>query len=97
MCERWRNDFPAFLADVGERPDGCSIDRIDNDGDYEPGNVRWATRAEQQHNTRAAKLSESTAERVRELAKAGATQREIAAAFGVSPSLISRVVNGHRW
>jgi len=52
VCDRWR-DFPAFLADVGERPSsGLSIDRINNDGNYEPGNVRWATPKEQSNNTR---------------------------------------------
>ncbi|WP_405893841.1 hypothetical protein OG272_16220 [Streptomyces sp. NBC_00104] len=51
VCERWR-DFRNFLADMGERPPGLEIDRIDNDGDYEPGNCRWVTRAVQRSNRR---------------------------------------------
>ena len=51
VCTRW-DDFTLFLADVGEKPPGKTIDRIDNDGDYEPGNVKWSTRSEQQRNKR---------------------------------------------
>lgn len=54
VCPRWRADFWAFVADVGERPAGCTLDRIDPEGDYEPGNVRWATPHEQRVNRRPA-------------------------------------------
>jgi hypothetical protein len=52
VCPEWRNDFLAFFAYIGQCPDGHSLDRINNDGNYEPGNVRWATRTEQQRNRR---------------------------------------------
>jgi len=51
VCERWQN-FDNFLADMGERPAGTTIERINNDKGYEPGNCRWATMKEQSHNQR---------------------------------------------
>lgn len=57
--------YKEFLAEVGERPPGLTIDRIDNDGHYEPGNIRWATRAEQQYNRRKAVFVEIEGKRYR--------------------------------
>lgn len=55
MCDQWA-DFEVFLRDMGLRPKGMTLDRIDVNGDYEPSNCRWATRLQQSNNMRATKL-----------------------------------------
>lgn len=65
MCDRWADSFADFIADMGQRPSPKhSLDRIDNDGNYEPGNCRWVTRTVQARNTRTNRLVEAFGEKL---------------------------------
>jgi len=55
ICDQWINNFNQFVKDMGERPAGNSIDRINNNGDYTPQNCKWSTKKEQQRNRRVTK------------------------------------------
>lgn len=87
VCQAWANSFEQFLMDVGECPPGMTIERINNEGDYCPGNVRWATRTEQGRNKRSNVI-------VTVLGKTGCVS-EIAEHFGVNYQLFrTRLANG---
>jgi hypothetical protein len=61
ICADWQ-DFSVFLRDMGPKPDGLTIERINNDGNYEAANCRWANRAEQRRNQRTCKILEFNGE-----------------------------------
>jgi hypothetical protein len=65
VCERWRTSFTNVLADMGERPEGKSLDRIDVNGPYAPGNCQWATQSEQNLNRRNSRRNKGKAARAR--------------------------------
>jgi len=79
--EEWRKSYKAFIRDMGPRPGpGWSLDRIDNDGNYEPGNVRWASRTQQQKNKTSGVSAEALA-MIKRLRKDGMSWRNIADAL----------------
>lgn len=89
VCEKWLNDPWAFFADVGERPPGTSLDRIDNNGHYEPGNVRWRTKREQAWNMRKNHL----------ITYRGETKpvAEWAYGLGIHPETLKRRIYRSKW
>src|SRR6185312_5605199 len=102
ICDRWLGDhgFENFLADMGVRPRGKTIDRINNNGNYEPGNCRWATVEQQNANQRPYKnwkLDYSTAQIIRSRVNSGESRKDVAADVGISYSQITKIMLGMRW
>lgn len=89
ICQRWM-DYRNFLADIGERPEGRSLDRFpDNNGNYEPGNCRWATRVEQQNNMRSNVVLSHNGK--------SQTVAQWAAELGINKSTLSKRLSRGNW
>lgn len=97
ICERWM-EFANFLHDMGRRPAGTSIERINSNGNYEPTNCKWATPTEQNRNRRCVKLNMDDARAIR-AAWNGTRGRamRLAEKYGVSDGLIRLIVNSKNW
>jgi len=104
VCDRWRR-FENFLADMGACPEGLTLDRIDNNGNYEPGNCRWTTWEQQVRNRRSnsgelhpnAKLSVDEVVEIRQMSLRGVTYRRLASLFGISGTNVGYIVRREAW
>lgn len=98
VCERWL-DLNNFIKDMWPKPKpkGTSLDRIDNNGNYEPSNCRWTDNKTQGRNRRCVKLTKEKAEEIRNLKKNGYTKPRLAKEYNVSVATIKKVVSNAYW
>jgi hypothetical protein len=93
---RWLS-FEEFYKDMGNRPEGLTLDRIDNSRGYFPWNCQWASRAEQARNKRNNSISEDKAREIKELVGVGLNDSEIGKLMGCTNSVVYNVRHGRSW
>ena len=96
VCNRWLK-LENFLVDMGKSPEGLILDRINNNGNYEPDNCRWTDRKTSNRNSRLVKLSIKKVTEIRKLYSEGYKQRKIAEKFNICNQHVSRIINNKRW
>lgn len=98
VCKEWASSFTSFYSYMGERPEGMSIDRINNDKGYSPDNCRWATNDAQARNKRNTRLNEVAVKAIRFVYEhEGRRILDIARAYNISYSAINHVVHYRTW
>ena len=99
ICVQWLgvHGFERFLVDMGERPAGTTLDRIEVNGNYEPANCRWASAKQQARNTRFNAITEPVAAEIKRLAERGAKPSEVAKQLGIAYATAYAVMHGRSW